>query len=131
MKGNKTDIIKYRHDRAFETLAEAKSMIDLGFWNSSINRIYYGCYYMVTALLIDKSLDTSSHKGVRVLFGLHFVQTGLVLKEDGHFFSKLYDKRQNSDYDDFVSNDSETALNLLNQAEEFVNKLSILLKSNN
>jgi uncharacterized protein (UPF0332 family) len=123
------EIIKYRHDRAFEVLIEAKALIGLGFWNTAINRIYYGCYYMVIALLYQKQLPTHTHKGVRVLFALHFVKEELVSKEDGHFFSTLYDSRQDSDYEDFVTNDIETATDLLRKAEIFVKKLSKLLNT--
>jgi uncharacterized protein (UPF0332 family) len=36
------------------------------------------------------------------MFGFHFIQTGLVSKEDGRLFSDLFDRRQTGDYDDFV-----------------------------
>jgi uncharacterized protein (UPF0332 family) len=37
------------------------------------------------------------------MFGLHFVQKGIVSKDDGRFFSDLYDRRQTGDYDDFIN----------------------------
>jgi uncharacterized protein (UPF0332 family) len=86
MIGNSGDLIKYRIDRSLETLKEAKTMIGNKFWNASVNRIYYSCYYAVSALLLKKSIETNSHKGIRQMFGLHFVQEGLVAKEDGRFF---------------------------------------------
>ncbi len=125
---NRDEIVKYRHDRAFETLKEAEKLIELGFWNTAINRIYYSCYYIVIALLYKKQLPTNTHKGVRILFNLHFVKEGHFTKEDGHFFSTLYDLRQDSDYEDFVNNDSQTAIELLIQAEFFLSKLSNFLK---
>jgi uncharacterized protein (UPF0332 family) len=103
MTSNINDLIKYRADRSVETLKEAKAMIDNGFWNASVNRIYYSCFYAVSALLLLKSVETGSHKGIRQMFGLHFVQKGIVSKEDGRFFSDLYDRRQTGDYDDFIN----------------------------
>jgi len=128
MIGNSGDLIKYRIDRSIETLKEAKTMIDNKFWNASVNRIYYSCYYAVSALLLKKSIETNSHKGIRQMFGLHFVQEGLVAKEDGRFFSDLYDRRQTGDYDDYVSYDEETVLQLYNQADGFLLRIIELIR---
>jgi uncharacterized protein (UPF0332 family) len=128
MINNAEDLIRYRIERSLETLREGKTMIDNNFWNAAVNRIYYSCYYAVSALLLKKSVETNSHKGIRQMFGLHFVQEGLVAKEDGRFFSDLYDRRQTGDYDDYVSYDEETVLQLFNQAEGFVNRITELIK---
>jgi len=88
------DLIKYRTSRSLETLKEADLLIQNEFWNASINRIYYACYYAVSALLLKSNINSSSHKGIRQLFGLHFIQTGLISKEDGRMFSDLFDRRQ-------------------------------------
>ena len=95
------DLIKYRTSRSLETLKEADLLIQNEFWNASINRIYYACYYAVNALLLKSKINSSSHKGIRQLFGLHFIQTGLISKEDGRLISDLFDRRQTGDYDDF------------------------------
>lgn len=131
MKKNTEDLLKYRISRSIETLREAETMINNGFWNASVNRMYYSCYYAVSALLLKKAIETSSHKGIRQMFGLHFVQTGLVSKEDGRFFSDLFDRRQTGDYyDDFVLYDEETFMNLFKQAESFIERIVRLLKQN-
>lgn len=127
MTDNINDLIKYRAERSVETLKEAKAMIDNGFWNASVNRIYYSCYYVVSALLLLKSVETGTHKGIRQMFGLHFVQKGIVSKEDGRFFSDLYDRRQTGDYDDFITYDESTVIQLYNQADEFIKRILKLI----
>jgi uncharacterized protein (UPF0332 family) len=127
MSGSKSDLIKYRYNRASETLKEAESLIENMFWNASVNRIYYACYYAVGALLLTKDIDTSTHKGLRQLFGLHFVQPGIISKDFGKFFSDLYDKRQTGDYDDFISYDKETVLSLLASAKSLIQEIGKLL----
>lgn len=131
MTGDSEDLIKYRIRRSIETFKEADTMIKNEFWNASVNRIYYSCYYAVSGLLLMKAIETDSHKGIRQMFGLHFVQAGLVSKEDGRFFSDLYDKRQTGDYDDFVLYDEETVLKLHKQAEEFIERIIGLLNQKN
>ncbi len=131
MIGDINALIEYRTNRSIETLNEAKTMINNRFWNASVNRIYYSCYYIVSTLLIIKSIETNSHKGIRQMFGLHFVQSGLVSKDDGRFFSDLYDRRQTGDYDDFVNYDEFTVNRLYEQAEEFVRRQLELVKNKN
>jgi len=130
MKEGPEDLIKYRISRSLETLIEAETMIKNKFWNASVNRIYYSCYYVVSGILLKKSIETNSHKGTRQMFGLHFVQTGLVPKEDGRFFSDLYDRRQTGDYEDFVVYEEETVMKLFSQAKDFIERMEKLLKNN-
>lgn len=128
MTGNIDDLINYRINRAFETLKEAEKMLENEFWNASINRIYYACFYAVSGLLLKKGVDTSTHKGIRQMFGLHFVQTGLVSRESGKFFSDLYDRRQTGDYDDYALYDKETASCLTLLAKDFVTEIDTLIR---
>jgi uncharacterized protein (UPF0332 family) len=127
MRSSKVDLIQYRINRASETLREAESLIENKFWNASVNRIYYACYYAVGALLLTKDLDASTHKGLRQLFGLHFVQSGIISKDFGKFFTDIYDKRQTGDYDDFINYDKDTVVNLLSTANIFIQEIKKLL----
>jgi uncharacterized protein (UPF0332 family) len=131
MSGNIDDLINYRISRAYETLKEAEAMMENHFWNASINRIYYACFYAVSGLLLKQGIDTSTHKGIRQMFGLHYVQTGLISKEYARFFSDLYDRRQTGDYDDFVLYDEETSKKLFSMAKEFVQEIDLLIKQEN
>jgi len=122
------ELIQYRIDRAYETLKEAETMMENQFWNASVNRIYYACFYAVSGLLLNKGVDTTTHKGIRQMFGLHFVQPGIVAKEYGKFFSDLYDRRQSGDYDDFITFDKETTLKLFSIGRDFVKQITDLIK---
>jgi uncharacterized protein (UPF0332 family) len=119
MISSNDELIKYRTNRSLETLKEADLLIQNEFWNASINRIYYACYYAVSALLLKSNIDSNSHKGIRQMFGFHFIQTGLVSKEDGRLFSDLFDRRQTGD-DDFVFYEEETVKIFFHEAEGFI-----------
>ena len=47
----KVDIIRYRLERAEETYQEALLMQREKHWNTCANRLYYACFYAVSALL--------------------------------------------------------------------------------
>lgn len=95
-------LVKYRISKAKTTLDEVTILLDNDLFNTAINRIYYACYYAVTALLIDNEIKTRTHSGVRQMFGYYFVKTGKINNELGGFFSEIFDKRIMGDYDDFI-----------------------------
>lgn len=95
------DYIKYRIDRARETLAEVGTHINNEFWNTAINRMYYACFYAIGALLVQNNIEVASHQGVRQKFGEYFVKTGKFDKTLAKHFTELSDKRYKGDYNDF------------------------------
>ncbi|MDX1943079.1 MAG: HEPN domain-containing protein [Saprospiraceae bacterium] len=121
------DLIHYRIERARETLEEVETLIELRFWNTAVNRLYYACFYAVSALLLQENIKAQTHAGVRQMLGLHFIQTNKLSRDLGRFYSDLYDKRQTGDYDDFVEFDEATVLDLLQSAREFVTAVKSLI----
>jgi uncharacterized protein (UPF0332 family) len=100
----------------------------LGFWNAVANRLYYACYYMTTALLIYNGHTAQTHSGVIRLFGLNFVITGIVSKEQSKFYSKLFELRQTGDYDDLYNLTEEEVQPLIGAAFKYIEYLENLIK---
>lgn len=114
------DIVAYRLRKANQLLHDVDVLIENELWNSTINRMYYACFHAVSALLIKNGIQVKTHMGVRQAFGLHFVKTGLISLELGRVFSRIYDKRQSSDYDDFIEFTKEEVEKLYPQIKAFV-----------
>jgi hypothetical protein len=72
------DLIKYRKEKASETLEDARMMVENKRLFSAVNRIYYALFYEVSALLLTKNLSAHRHTGVRSMFNQYFAKTGLV-----------------------------------------------------
>lgn len=121
------DYIKYRIQRANETVAEIRMLIENKYWNTAINRMYYACFYVVGALLLKYGIQTSSHSGSRQKFGQLFVQTGKIDKQLGKHYSELFEKRQKGDYNDFFDFDEETVVRLYNPTITFIQKVEKLV----
>ena len=68
------DLVLYRIDRAHDTLEDARILANAERWNACVNRLYYACFYAVSALLLSNGLSSSKHSGVRSLL------TGSMLK---------------------------------------------------
>ncbi|RLD10918.1 MAG: HEPN domain-containing protein [Chlamydiae bacterium] len=114
------EYIKYRMKQAKQAFEEAELMAEHNHWNACVNRLYYSCFNAVNALLIKNELSSSKHSGVLSLFNLHFVKTGEILKEDAKIYNKLFNKRNDSDYVDFVEFDEQTVKPWINQTQTFI-----------
>ena len=120
-------IVFYRIQKAKETLKEAVGIASLGYWNAVINRLYYACYYMTSALLVYHGYSAQTHSGVIRLLGLHFVTKEIVPKEQSMFYSKLFELRQTGDYDDLYTLTEEEVEPLIAMAQRYIEVLESLL----
>jgi uncharacterized protein (UPF0332 family) len=124
----KDTLIRYRKDKARETLDDARMLLRDGTPSSALNRIYYAMFYEVLALLHTKDLSSSKHTGVRAIFNEHFVKAGIVPVELGRLFSRMYDFRQKSDYGDFVKIQPEKVSEWFEQAVAFINEIDQIIE---
>ena len=129
-KEEKEVIVQYRLERAVETLAEAKDLINLSRWYGAANRLYYACYYAVSGLLIKNGYTARTHSGVLGLFGKHFVLTKIISREQNKLYSTLFDLRQGGDYNDWIIIEEEDIVPLIEPVEEFIEKIENLINDN-
>ena len=64
---SRADLVRYRIERADETLMEASLLAKEGYYNAAFNRLYYACYYAALALLVKNGITTSTHAGVKTM----------------------------------------------------------------
>jgi len=122
------DFVSYRLDRAHETLDEARLLADAGRWNACVNRLYYACFYAISALLAKNGLASSKHAGVRSLFNRHYVKTGKVPMELARIYNRLFERRQEGDYIDFVYFKEADVIPWISNAKLFVEHVSDLAR---
>jgi uncharacterized protein (UPF0332 family) len=129
MNYSKDDLIKYRLERADETLIEAKLLAESGHWNTVANRLYYACYYVTIALFVKYDFSASTHSGVKTMLGQHFIKTEILPLEIGKLYNDLFNKRQEGDYQDFQRFDKEIIEPLIKQSENFIETVRQLINS--
>jgi uncharacterized protein (UPF0332 family) len=93
-----------------------------------VNRLYYACFYAVSALLAQEGLSSSKHSGVRSLFNQHFVKTNVIRAETARIFNDLFERRQEGDYVDFVRFDESQVRAWMPHAEAFVDQVASLIR---
>ena len=68
MKEETRILITYRLEQARESLEEAGILLEHEYGNTFVNRLYYACFYAVSALLLTRGLSSAKHSGIRSLF---------------------------------------------------------------
>ncbi|MGB2783666.1 MAG: HEPN domain-containing protein [Atribacterota bacterium] len=127
MKKEIRALVIYRLNRSDESLEEALILLKKDHVNTFVNRLYYACFYAVTALLLSKGLSSSKHSGVRALFHQNFVKNELINREMGKFYDKLFDTRQKGDYADLVYFDKKEVGSWFDEAKIFISSIKNII----
>ena len=126
---NIKNLTQYRFERANESIEDAKLLANANHWNACVNRLYYACFYAVSALLIQLNLSSAKHTGIRSLFNQHFVKPGKIDREAAQLYNDLFEKRQEGDYVDYVYFEESDIAPLVPKVEEFIEKIKIIIQN--
>ena len=127
-KESRDAIVAYRIEKACRTLNEIPILIEHEMWNTAVNRLYYACFFAVTALLISRQIETKTHAGALQMLSLHFTKTQKLSIELNRFYADLFDNRQSGDYADFTYFDREMVEELYRQAIVFIDTIEKLIE---
>lgn len=106
--------------RALEDLTEAKLLWESHFYVGAVSRAYYACLHAMQFLLAQKGIQTKKHQQTHTEFRKHFVKEGPLGKRESLLISRLFQLRQNCDYDPLFEIEPKEVENLLDSAEAFV-----------
>lgn len=123
----KSTLIALWLEKGDEALASAKLELDAGHVGFAVNRLYYACFYAVTALLLADGKQFSRHSAVRAEFNRLFVKTGRVEKKWGRFYYDLFEDRQEGDYLPTTTFEAEDVSDRLQQARQFLDVLRAII----
>jgi len=129
MSDDNQTYIQYRLQRAHEALEEAAVLWQMAHYNSYVSKLYYACFYAVSALLYKKGYAPETHTGTRNLFTQHFIKTNRINPEIGKLYSTLFHYRQASDYRINYRIDKGLAEPWLTEATQFVETIEKLIGS--
>lgn len=122
------NIVSYRLNSARNALGEVLSLSKDQYFNAAVSRMYYACFHAASALLINSGFEAHTHNSVRHILGKEFVLPGLLPRELSKFYTDIFNKRQNSDYEDFVNYTSVDIDFLYPQAVSFIDAIEKLIK---
>ena len=113
--------------RAVESMGAARSCQRDGYYADSVSRSYYAILHAAKAALELHDVTAESHAGVRRMFGLHIVKTGLVEPEWASAVGDSADERIASDYDAMLHFDEQDAREASDRAAAFLDRIHPLL----
>jgi uncharacterized protein (UPF0332 family) len=76
---------------------------------------------------IKHDIKPTTHAGVRQMFGLYFIKTGIIEKELGKFYFDIFDMRQTGDYEDFIDFSESDVLDLVPTAYRLILAIESLI----
>ena len=124
----KETLIKYRLERADESIKAAQLMSDNGLYISAMNRIYYAMFYSIQALLVLSERSFSKHGQLKGYFNKEFIKSGIFLKKFGNLFNTVFEYRQKFDYVDLAIPERELVSDYIFKARKFIAEISSYLK---
>jgi uncharacterized protein (UPF0332 family) len=127
MKYEVSELIKYRIQKSYDTILDARVALDNNRLGSALNRIYYSNFYIVSALALKENFSTSKHSQLLGWFNKNYIKTGIISPDSGKIYRISYDNRQESDYEDFVEYNKEDIEKRYNDMLRFVKEIEKLI----
>jgi len=127
MKEEVKQLILYRMNRANEAIAEAELLFSKDHILTSVNRLYYACFYAVSSILLAKGYSSAKHSGIRSLFHQKIVKAGLVSHSAGKLYNRLFDARQKADYADLIKFQTDDVSPWFEEVKSLVKQIEILM----
>jgi len=125
----KKTLIKLWMDKAVESLASAELELNEGHTNFAVNRLYYACFYSVTALLLRDGRQFTKHSAVRSEFSRTYIKSNRIDVKWNKFYQKLFEDRQEGDYIPTASFEQAEVSASIQQAHEFIDLIRNLINN--
>lgn len=117
---DRKSLINYRLEQADDALQTASENISGKHYNAAINRLYYACFYALSALLIKCKYEFDAHQEAKTILGQHFIATNKIPRKYSTIYGQLFSARHSSDYEAFIYFEEEKTQSLYNDASDFV-----------
>jgi len=121
------DLIRFRVEKSHEAFTDAQNIYKSASYNLVVNRLYYAIFYMVSAVLLKYQISGKSHKGIKTVFHVKFVKTGIIPKKTSKIYDELFKMRNDGDYEDFVIYTKEKVEPLFELVPEILSELAQLI----
>ena len=110
-------------EKAERFFIQAKKNAEILEWDVVANRLYYSLFHAVSALLIHDGHKVGSHKGAVMVFGQHYVRTGIFTAQEGRFYSQLQTMREKADYNSAWQTTEDIIAPVIEPVGQFIEKI--------
>ncbi len=106
--------------KAVDAIEAAEILVDGGKADVGAGRAYYAMFYIAEALLNEKEMQFGKHSAVHAAYGENFAKTKILDPKYHRWLLDSFDKRIMGDYGVESGIESDIAVNMINQAREFL-----------
>lgn len=124
------EIIKLWLEKAADALDSARLELNQGHTTFAVNRLYYSCFYAVTAILLQDGKQFARHSAVRSEFTRSYIKSGKIDVKWSKFYQRLFDDRQEADYIPTIVFEESEISEQIKQTEEFIVLIQGLISTN-
>ena len=121
-------MVNLEYEKALSFLEQAEKVAAMDLWDVVANILYYSIFHAVSALLIKDGHKVSTHKGTLLMFGQHYVKTGIFPADASKLYVKLQTMRERSDYNCVYVTTPEEMQPLFEPVREFIAKVGNLIE---
>jgi len=116
-------------EKADQAMASARQVLGSGDVGLATNRVYYACFYALSAVLLQRRLKFVKHSGIRAALHQHLVKPGILPPELGRFYDTAFSERQEADYNAMADFDADIVAQRIQDAHHFLSVMRQLLES--
>lgn len=96
---NREMIIHHYIKKSYQAIDDAETLLGKRSFTGALNRIYYGIFYILSALAVKNKFSTLKHSQLIGWFNKNYVKSEKVDRKIGRIIHSAFDQRMESDYD--------------------------------
>ena len=116
-------LIRYRIEQAHEAIEEAELSINHNKLKMAVNRIYYGMFYILSALALKYKFKTSKHQGLIGWFNKNFLKNKKIDRKYGTILKDAFNNRSEGDYGAFIRFVKTDVIKSFEEMKDFISTL--------
>ena len=126
---DRKELILHNVKKAYDSIKEAEILSEHNFFTGSLNRIYYGVFYIISALAIKNKYQTSNHSQLIGWFNKNYVRNSKVSRKIGKFIYTAFDQRMESDYDPLAEFSKDEIIQNIKNMKETIQTIEKVINS--
>ena len=122
-EADRNTLLQYRIQQAHDTIEDVRLLLEHDRLRLAVNRIYYGMFYILTALALLFQFKTSKHQGLIGWFSKNFIKDNKIDRKYGEIIHKAFKSRTDSDYGDFINYEKADVLKMFAEMQDFISTI--------
>ncbi|MDO9578565.1 MAG: HEPN domain-containing protein [Candidatus Cloacimonadales bacterium] len=121
-------LIDLNIEKAFQATTEVAILIENHLYATAVNRIYYGIFYIISALALKNNFSTSNHSQLIGWFNKTYIKNNIVDRNIGKKIHHAFKQRIEGDYNVLIQFSLEDVEDGLKDMKDIIESIHELIK---